>query len=152
MRVLKHNSSLVRIKFCLSVSVHQNLTRHLERAVKFLWSQQYYECRIVVCRHSCQPMIGMEKFPKHSKDTSTVELDSKISMNMHMSIHCHANTWGYMHAISVPWFTVCIGLFLTCNLIYVCMLLGAIAATVFIAFLLALYAVLWKCMVSPPQR
>ncbi|XP_034728947.1 uncharacterized protein sb:cb288 [Etheostoma cragini] len=29
---------------------------------------------------------------------------------------------------------------------------GAIAATVFIAFLLALYAVLWKCMVSPPQR
>ncbi|XP_070690319.1 uncharacterized protein [Pempheris klunzingeri] len=27
---------------------------------------------------------------------------------------------------------------------------GAIAATVFIAFLLALYAVLWKCMVSPP--
>lgn len=31
-------------------------------------------------------------------------------------------------------------------------LLGAIAATVFIAFILALYAVLWKCMVSPPQR
>ncbi|XP_041642425.1 uncharacterized protein sb:cb288 isoform X2 [Cheilinus undulatus] len=29
---------------------------------------------------------------------------------------------------------------------------GAIAATLFIAFLLALYAVLWKCMVSPPQR
>ncbi|KAM9392331.1 uncharacterized protein KZ484_003799 isoform 1-T1 [Pholidichthys leucotaenia] len=29
---------------------------------------------------------------------------------------------------------------------------GAIAATVFIAFLLAFYAVLWKCMVSPPQR
>ncbi|XP_045889927.1 uncharacterized protein sb:cb288 isoform X2 [Micropterus dolomieu] len=29
---------------------------------------------------------------------------------------------------------------------------GAIAATVFIAFILALYAVLWKCMVSPPQR
>ncbi|XP_054467246.1 uncharacterized protein sb:cb288 isoform X2 [Anoplopoma fimbria] len=29
---------------------------------------------------------------------------------------------------------------------------GLIAATVFIAFLLALYAVLWKCMVSPPQR
>ncbi|CAJ1069254.1 uncharacterized protein sb:cb288 [Xyrichtys novacula] len=29
---------------------------------------------------------------------------------------------------------------------------GAIAATVFITFLLALYAVLWKCMVSPPQR
>ncbi|XP_041855250.1 uncharacterized protein sb:cb288 [Melanotaenia boesemani] len=29
---------------------------------------------------------------------------------------------------------------------------GAIAATVFIAFLLALYAVLWKCMMSPPQR
>ncbi|XP_075955606.1 synaptobrevin homolog YKT6 isoform X2 [Anarhichas minor] len=29
---------------------------------------------------------------------------------------------------------------------------GAIAATVFIALLLALYAVLWKCMVSPPQR
>ncbi|XP_041793520.1 uncharacterized protein sb:cb288 [Chelmon rostratus] len=29
---------------------------------------------------------------------------------------------------------------------------GAIAATVFIAFFLALYAVLWKCMVSPPQR
>ncbi|XP_071774647.2 uncharacterized protein LOC139926741 [Centroberyx gerrardi] len=29
---------------------------------------------------------------------------------------------------------------------------GAIAAAVFIAFLLALYAVLWKCMVSPPQR
>ncbi|XP_042277600.1 uncharacterized protein sb:cb288 isoform X2 [Thunnus albacares] len=29
---------------------------------------------------------------------------------------------------------------------------GLIAATVFITFLLALYAVLWKCMVSPPQR
>ncbi|KAG7221400.1 hypothetical protein INR49_017276 [Caranx melampygus] len=29
---------------------------------------------------------------------------------------------------------------------------GAIAATVFITLLLALYAVLWKCMVSPPQR
>ncbi|XP_074495380.1 uncharacterized protein LOC141769833 [Sebastes fasciatus] len=29
---------------------------------------------------------------------------------------------------------------------------GAIAATVFIVFLLALYAVLWKCMVSPPKR
>ncbi|KAG7489737.1 hypothetical protein JOB18_019180 [Solea senegalensis] len=29
---------------------------------------------------------------------------------------------------------------------------GLIAATVFIALLLALYAVLWKCMVSPPQR
>uniref|UniRef100_UPI0037E8C0AF uncharacterized protein isoform X1 n=1 Tax=Semicossyphus pulcher TaxID=241346 RepID=UPI0037E8C0AF len=29
---------------------------------------------------------------------------------------------------------------------------GAIAATVFIAFLLGLYAILWKCMVSPPQR
>ncbi|KAM4576189.1 uncharacterized protein PAE49_006406 [Odontesthes bonariensis] len=29
---------------------------------------------------------------------------------------------------------------------------GAIAATVFIAFLLALYAVLWKCMMSPPKR
>ncbi|XP_060927234.1 uncharacterized protein sb:cb288 [Limanda limanda] len=29
---------------------------------------------------------------------------------------------------------------------------GAIAAAVFITFLLALYAVLWKCMVSPPQR
>ncbi|XP_040899183.1 uncharacterized protein sb:cb288 isoform X2 [Toxotes jaculatrix] len=29
---------------------------------------------------------------------------------------------------------------------------GLIAATVFIAFLLALYAILWKCMVSPPQR
>ncbi|KAM3610506.1 uncharacterized protein V6R79_004876 [Siganus canaliculatus] len=29
---------------------------------------------------------------------------------------------------------------------------GAIAAAVFIAFLLGLYAVLWKCMVSPPQR
>ncbi|KAM9360856.1 uncharacterized protein ABDE67_001484 [Symphorus nematophorus] len=29
---------------------------------------------------------------------------------------------------------------------------GAIAATVFIAFLLGLYTVLWKCMVSPPQR
>nr|XP_046243967.1 uncharacterized protein sb:cb288 isoform X2 [Scatophagus argus] len=29
---------------------------------------------------------------------------------------------------------------------------GAIAATVFISFLLALYAVLWKCMVSPPKR
>ncbi|XP_039659475.1 uncharacterized protein sb:cb288 isoform X3 [Perca fluviatilis] len=29
---------------------------------------------------------------------------------------------------------------------------GAIAATVFIAFLLALYAVLWKCMVSPPPQ
>ncbi|XP_059193697.1 uncharacterized protein sb:cb288 isoform X5 [Centropristis striata] len=29
---------------------------------------------------------------------------------------------------------------------------GAIAATVFIAFLLGLYAILWKCMVSPPPR
>ncbi|XP_062418254.1 uncharacterized protein sb:cb288 [Pungitius pungitius] len=29
---------------------------------------------------------------------------------------------------------------------------GAIAATVFIALLLALYAVLWKCLVSPPLR
>ncbi|KAK6306114.1 uncharacterized protein sb:cb288 [Coregonus clupeaformis] len=29
---------------------------------------------------------------------------------------------------------------------------GAIAAAVFIGFVLALYAVLWKCMVSPPQR
>ncbi|KAM4615738.1 uncharacterized protein ACJ7VT_008756 [Polymixia lowei] len=29
---------------------------------------------------------------------------------------------------------------------------GAIAAAVFITFLLSLYAVLWKCMVSPPQR
>ncbi|XP_047446982.1 uncharacterized protein sb:cb288 [Mugil cephalus] len=29
---------------------------------------------------------------------------------------------------------------------------GLIAATVFITFLLALYAVLWKCMVSPPRR
>ncbi|XP_054587626.1 uncharacterized protein [Nothobranchius furzeri] len=29
---------------------------------------------------------------------------------------------------------------------------GAIAATVFIVFLLGLYAVLWKCMMSPPQR
>ncbi|XP_068167196.1 uncharacterized protein sb:cb288 [Antennarius striatus] len=29
---------------------------------------------------------------------------------------------------------------------------GAIAAAVFIAFILALYTVLWKCMVSPPQR
>ncbi|CAG07820.1 unnamed protein product [Tetraodon nigroviridis] len=29
---------------------------------------------------------------------------------------------------------------------------GAIAATVFIIFLLLLYAVLWKCMVSPPKR
>ncbi|XP_042344970.1 uncharacterized protein sb:cb288 [Plectropomus leopardus] len=29
---------------------------------------------------------------------------------------------------------------------------GAIAATLFIVFLLGLYAVLWKCMVSPPQR
>ncbi|XP_073323055.1 uncharacterized protein [Pagrus major] len=29
---------------------------------------------------------------------------------------------------------------------------GAIAATLFIAFILALYTVLWKCMVSPPQR
>lgn len=34
----------------------------------------------------------------------------------------------------------------------VCVCLGAIAATVFIIFLLALYAVLWKCMVSPPKR
>lgn len=38
------------------------------------------------------------------------------------------------------------------TLTYVCVLLGAIAASVFIAFLLVLYAVLWKCMVSPPQR
>ncbi|KAM9858041.1 uncharacterized protein ACBR49_020097 [Aulostomus maculatus] len=29
---------------------------------------------------------------------------------------------------------------------------GVIAAAVFITFLLTLYAVLWKCMVSPPQR
>ncbi|KAM4578686.1 uncharacterized protein V3H82_008043 isoform 1-T1 [Fundulus diaphanus] len=29
---------------------------------------------------------------------------------------------------------------------------GAIAASVFIVFLLALYAVLWKCMTSPPKR
>ncbi|TNN40490.1 hypothetical protein EYF80_049348 [Liparis tanakae] len=29
---------------------------------------------------------------------------------------------------------------------------AALAATVFIALLLALYAVLWKCMVSPPRR
>ncbi|XP_037832256.1 uncharacterized protein sb:cb288 [Kryptolebias marmoratus] len=29
---------------------------------------------------------------------------------------------------------------------------GAVAATVFIAFLLSLYAVLWKCMMSPPRR
>ncbi|KAM6930537.1 uncharacterized protein FYW49_002512 [Xenentodon cancila] len=29
---------------------------------------------------------------------------------------------------------------------------GALAATVFIAFLLGLYAVLWKCMTSSPQR
>ncbi|KAL0979151.1 hypothetical protein UPYG_G00181380 [Umbra pygmaea] len=29
---------------------------------------------------------------------------------------------------------------------------GAIAAALFISFLLALYTVLWKCMVSPPQR
>ncbi|XP_034152595.1 uncharacterized protein sb:cb288 isoform X2 [Esox lucius] len=29
---------------------------------------------------------------------------------------------------------------------------GAIAAAVFIGFILALYTVLWKCMVSPPQR
>ncbi|XP_061880225.1 uncharacterized protein sb:cb288 isoform X2 [Entelurus aequoreus] len=29
---------------------------------------------------------------------------------------------------------------------------GAIAAALFIAMLLGLYAVLWKCMVSPPQR
>ncbi|XP_054630821.1 uncharacterized protein sb:cb288 [Dunckerocampus dactyliophorus] len=29
---------------------------------------------------------------------------------------------------------------------------GAIAAALFIALLLGLYAVLWKCMVSPPQR
>ncbi|XP_002663231.1 uncharacterized protein sb:cb288 [Danio rerio] len=29
---------------------------------------------------------------------------------------------------------------------------GAIAAAVFIAFLLALYTVLWKCMISPPKR
>lgn len=29
---------------------------------------------------------------------------------------------------------------------------GAIAATLFIGLLLLLYAVLWKCMVSPPQR
>ncbi|XP_062855475.1 uncharacterized protein sb:cb288 [Trichomycterus rosablanca] len=27
-----------------------------------------------------------------------------------------------------------------------------LAAAIFIAFLLALYAVLWKCMVSPPKR
>ncbi|KAG9354858.1 hypothetical protein JZ751_001571 [Albula glossodonta] len=29
---------------------------------------------------------------------------------------------------------------------------GGIAAAVFICFLLALYAVLWKCMVTPPKR
>ncbi|XP_051509625.1 uncharacterized protein sb:cb288 [Myxocyprinus asiaticus] len=29
---------------------------------------------------------------------------------------------------------------------------GAIAAAVFIGFLLALYAVLWKCMVTQPKR
>nr|XP_057926980.1 uncharacterized protein sb:cb288 [Doryrhamphus excisus] len=29
---------------------------------------------------------------------------------------------------------------------------GAIAAALFIVLLLGLYAVLWKCMVSPPQR
>ncbi|XP_068594912.1 uncharacterized protein sb:cb288 [Brachionichthys hirsutus] len=29
---------------------------------------------------------------------------------------------------------------------------GAIAAALFIAFVLVLYTVLWKCMVSPPQR
>ncbi|KAG7480788.1 hypothetical protein MATL_G00059880 [Megalops atlanticus] len=29
---------------------------------------------------------------------------------------------------------------------------GGIAAAVFISFLLALYAVLWKCMVTPPRR
>ncbi|KAM4746017.1 uncharacterized protein FYW61_016994 [Anableps anableps] len=29
---------------------------------------------------------------------------------------------------------------------------GTIAASVFIAFLLALYSVLWKCMMSPPKR
>ncbi|XP_056319347.1 uncharacterized protein sb:cb288 [Danio aesculapii] len=29
---------------------------------------------------------------------------------------------------------------------------GAIAAAVFIAFLLALYTVLWKCMISQPKR
>ncbi|XP_068422365.1 uncharacterized protein sb:cb288 [Clinocottus analis] len=29
---------------------------------------------------------------------------------------------------------------------------GAIAAAVFIALLLALYAVLWRCMVAPPRR
>ncbi|XP_036954464.1 uncharacterized protein sb:cb288 isoform X2 [Acanthopagrus latus] len=29
---------------------------------------------------------------------------------------------------------------------------AAIAATLFIAFILALYTVLWRCMVSPPQR
>ncbi|KAI1900902.1 hypothetical protein AGOR_G00054620 [Albula goreensis] len=29
---------------------------------------------------------------------------------------------------------------------------GGIAAAVFISFLLALYAVLWKCMVTPPKR
>lgn len=29
---------------------------------------------------------------------------------------------------------------------------GSIAAALFIAFLLGLYTILWKCMVSPPQR
>ncbi|XP_051923276.1 uncharacterized protein sb:cb288 [Hippocampus zosterae] len=29
---------------------------------------------------------------------------------------------------------------------------GAIAAAMFIAMLLGLYAMLWKCMVSPPRR
>ncbi|KAL7827291.1 hypothetical protein SRHO_G00330090, partial [Serrasalmus rhombeus] len=29
---------------------------------------------------------------------------------------------------------------------------GAIAAALFIGFILALYTVLWKCMVSPPKR
>ncbi|XP_049341884.1 uncharacterized protein sb:cb288 isoform X2 [Astyanax mexicanus] len=29
---------------------------------------------------------------------------------------------------------------------------GSIAAALFISFILALYTVLWKCMVSPPRR
>lgn len=41
---------------------------------------------------------------------------------------------------------------LTCENKHVCFLIAAIAATLFIAFILALYTVLWRCMVSPPQR
>ncbi len=39
-----------------------------------------------------------------------------------------------------------------CVCVCVCVFAGAIAAALFISFLLALYAVLWKCMVTQPKR